>query len=42
MPEHQNYSFSKNGKFWDETIYPGNYTIGGLFRALRILNAGFA
>ena len=36
MPIHNDYSFSKNNKIWDETIYPGNYTIGGLFKCSNL------
>jgi hypothetical protein len=31
MTTHSTYYFSKTNKVWDVTIYPGNYTIGGLF-----------
>jgi len=33
---HKDYSFSKNNKIWDETIYPGNYTIGGFFKCSNL------
>lgn len=36
MSSHINYSFSKNGNIWDENIYPGNYTIGGLFKCSNL------
>lgn len=36
MPEHNNYSYSKYGKKWDERIYPGQYTTGGLLKCSNL------
>lgn len=36
MNNHCNYVFSKENNKWDTTIYPGNYTIGGLFKCSNL------
>lgn len=38
MSTHSTFFYSKNNKNWDFTIYPGNYTIGGLFRVSNLSN----
>lgn len=38
MSAHSNYYFSKENKKWDVTIYPNNYTIGGLFKVSNLSN----
>jgi len=36
MSHHNNFLYSKSLKNWDFTIYPNNYTIGGLFKCSNL------
>jgi hypothetical protein len=36
MSVHSDYFYSKNNNKWDLTIYPNNYTIGGLFKCSNL------